>query len=159
MLSVLVTGTVSSCSSDSATEAPYEQGTESQELTVEMDTGNPSQGIFPLKEDGQPRYSAVTLEYPQGKAFVEGYRAIFPQFGEEEYRKEAHFPLVSAQNSCAGLQMKPLDPEASASEARRIKARIEHNSKTGAIVSEADAIQVFNLAIDTVCPEFIDRKL
>lgn len=161
MMSVLATGTVTSCSSNTI-EAPYEQDVESQELApIEMDAGDPAHGVFPIFEDGpkagQTRYGALTFEYPQGKAFVEGFREIFPQFGEDMYERASHYPLRNAQEVCSSLQM--MHSDSPSRDIRLIQARIEQDAPVGTVISEEDAISVYNLSINMVCPEFIDRKL
>lgn len=116
--------------------------------------GNPAKGEFPKRSDGTPRYMDVSIEYPQGAAFVEGFRKIFPHLDENEYRKGAKYPLRNAQEVCGMTQLGSGTPQSLANNAReRIKLSINQP------VTQDQANAVYNLAIDTVCPAYKAKKL
>jgi hypothetical protein len=116
--------------------------------------GNPAKGILPQRSDGTPRYLDVSIEYPQGAAFVQGFRQIFPNLDEDEYRKGAKYPLRNAQEVCGSLQLDLKTPQSLANNVRsRVKLSINKE------VTQAQANAVYNLAIDSVCPVYADKKL
>lgn len=156
---MLITG----CSSKVESDTQPSQ-TSSQEMMGEVKAeafgdgkitpGNSAEGILPTRSDGTPRYLDVSIEYPQGIAFVQGFRGIFPNLDEAEYRKGARYPLRNAQEVCGGIQLDLHSPEQLARDVqKRIELQIDQT------VTETQANSVYNLAIDTVCPAYIAKKI
>lgn len=115
--------------------------------------GNPEDGVLPLREDGSTNFSVLTSAYPQGKAFLESFRAIFPEFEEADFSENGGVELQNAKEVCGMVYFegKPIDMTVS------VQKRVAQTFPREATEDEAHA--VINAALETVCPEFIDQKI
>jgi len=116
-------------------------------------TGDPARGELPVREDGSIKYDEVTMEYAQAETYLEAFRVLFPDFGDEYFVDGGDAALRSVKEVCGSVYYGGVPSEM----IDTVSSLIAEDFPRAA--TDREATFVINAAINTTCPEYFDMKI